>query len=70
MTMPSERHNAVTRTRQFLLDLMSSKKTPNVPSSVRENAYRCLKHYPSEYDMEIAAEDSPKTFGKWNSNHE
>lgn len=64
MTMPKERRNAIIRTRQFLNDLMDPKKTPNLPSSVRKNAYSCSKHYPTEYDMDNAAEDAPNVFGK------
>ena len=52
MTMPSERKRAVNNTRQFLADLMDPKKTPRVPSAIREEAYHCLKHYPDEYYME------------------
>ena len=64
MTMPSERRSAVNRTREFLVDLMNPKKTPRVPKEIRENAYRCLKHYPSEYDMELAEEQAPDIFGE------
>ena len=62
--MPSERRSAVNRTREFLVDLMNPKKTPRVPKEIRENAYRCLKHYPSEYDMELAEEQAPDIFGE------
>lgn len=63
MTMNYERRNAVNRTREFLVDLMNPKKTPRVPKEIREEAYRCLKHYPGEYDIERAAEQSPEIFG-------
>lgn len=52
MTLPTERTNAVLRTEQFLIDLLDPKKTPRVPKSVRQEAGRLLKHYPSKYDME------------------
>ena len=51
MTLPIERTNAVKRTEQFLLDLCNSKKTPRVPASVREEARRLLRHYPTKYDL-------------------
>lgn len=72
MTMPNERRWAVNNTRQFLLDLLDPKKTPRVPSAVRKEASRCLRHYPCKYYMEQAAEQSPKVFGEWDSgwNHE
>jgi len=65
MTLPYERRNAVNRTQEFMRDLLDPKKTPRVPRYVREQAYRCLKHYPLEYDMERAAEQAPDVFGDW-----
>lgn len=65
MTMNYERRSAVNRTREFLYDLMDSKKTPRVPKEVRDEARSCLKHFPSEYDMERAAEQAPEIFGDW-----
>ena len=67
MTMPNERRWAVNNTRQFLVDLMDPKKTPRVPKEIRKEAYRCLKHYPGDYHMELAAEQSPNIFGEWDS---
>jgi len=65
MTLPCERRRAVNNTRQFLVDLMDPKKTPRVPSAVRKEAYRCVKHYPDDYYMEQAAEQAPEVFGDW-----
>ena len=65
--MPNERRRAVNTTRQFLLDLLDPKKTPRVPSAIRKEAGRCLKHYPGNYYMEQAAEQAPKVFGEWDS---
>ena len=67
MTMPNERRWAVNNTRQFLIDLMNPKTTPRVPAEVRKEAYRCLKHYPGGYHMDIAAEESPEVFGEWDA---
>lgn len=53
MTMPFERTAAVMNTREFLLELMDPKKTPRVPSAVRKQAYRLLKHYPSSCHLEV-----------------
>jgi len=64
MTMPIERRWAVNNTRQFLVDLMDPKKTPRVPSAVRKEAYRCLKHYPSEYHMDEAVIRAPAIWGE------
>ena len=67
MTMPNERRYAVNNTRQFLLDLLDPKKTPRVPSAIRKEAGRCLKHYPGEYIMLKASEEAPGLFGEWDS---
>lgn len=53
MTLPYERTRAVNATRNFLNDLLSSKKTPRVPKEIRLRASACLRHYPNEYDMEV-----------------
>jgi len=65
MTMPNERRNAINHTRRFLVALMDPKKTPKVPSAVRKEASRCLKHYPGEYHMEQAEQLAPSVFGDW-----
>lgn len=56
MTVPIERTNAVIYTQKFLLELLDPKKTPRVPRSVRQQALHLLRHYPSEFDMDIIAE--------------
>ena len=63
MTLPIERKWAIDNTRLFLRDLMDPKKTPRVPSAIRKEAYRCLKHYPGEYHMEEAQRIAPSVFG-------
>jgi len=58
MTMPYERKNSVIRTEQFLISLCDPKQTPRVPSAVRQEARRLLKHYPTEYHIDkIFGED-------------
>jgi len=52
MTLPIERTNAVLNTEKFLCDLLDPKKTPRVPKEIRKRAARCLRHYPSRYNME------------------
>ena len=51
----------------MLLDLLNPKKTPRVPSAIRKEASRCLRHYPGQYYMEQAAEQAPNIFGEWDS---
>lgn len=65
MTLPYERKNAVTRTEDFLVRLCDPKQTPRVPSEIRKEARGLLKHYPTSYYMELAAEQAPKVFGDY-----
>jgi len=53
------------------MDLTDPKKTPRLPLAIRKQAMYCLRHYPTDYDMEMIAEreDSEensvfKVFGK------
>ncbi len=59
MTLPDERYRAVVQTRKFLLEILS---TPRVPKSIKDSARYCLRHYPSEWDMQQAAENCPDVF--------
>ena len=59
MTLPDERYRAVVYTRQFLLRLLT---TPRIPKEVKAEARSCLRHYPSDWDLQCAAEGSPDIF--------
>ena len=61
MTLPDERYRAVMQTKKFLEELLT---TPRLPKSVKDDARWCLRHYPSEWDMEQVAEASPHVFAK------
>lgn len=65
MTVPSERRSAVNRTKNFLVDLQYPKRTPRVPRAIREQASRLLRHYPSQFYMDMAAQEAPGIFGEW-----
>jgi hypothetical protein len=61
MTLPDERYRAVVQTQRFLLEILT---TPRVPKAIKDQARACLRHYPSDYDMNIAAEGAPDIFAK------
>lgn len=63
MTLPDERTRSIHNTREFLRSLLDPSKTPRVPKEVRKQAYWCLKHFPSDHDMEYAADGAPDHFG-------
>ena len=62
MTMPDERRHAVNITREFLVELL---RDESAPQKVRDEAGRCLRHYPGEYYMDLAKEQAPDLFGDW-----
>jgi len=59
MTLPDERYRAVIQTGKFLKEILA---TPRVPKSIKDGARYCLRHYPSDWDMERAAEGAPEVF--------
>ena len=62
MTLPDERYRAVVQTRSFLFDLCNPQHTPRVPKLIRDTARSMLRHYPSDWDMNRAAEGAPDVF--------
>ena len=64
MTLPDERYRAVIQTRRFLLDLCNPQHTPRIPKLIRQTAHSMLKHYPSDWDMTIAATHVPQVFAE------
>jgi hypothetical protein len=61
MTLPDERYRAVVQTQRFLLEILT---TPRVPKAIKDQARACLRHYPSDWDMNRAAEGAPDVFAK------
>lgn len=61
MTLPDERYRAVMQTKQFLIELLT---TPRVPKVIKDQARSCLRHYPSEWEMQQAAECTPHVFAE------
>lgn len=53
MTIPRERTSAVIRARSFLLRLCTpyGDGFKKIPSEVRDEARRILRHYPGSYDL-------------------
>ena len=59
MTLPDERYRAVVQTQKFLVEILN---TPRVPKTIKDRARSCLRHYPSDWDMQRAAESAPDIF--------
>jgi hypothetical protein len=61
MTLPDERYRAVKWAEQFLLRLAGG-DIRRVPKAVRDEARSILRHYPSGWDLDRAAEAAPQVF--------
>ena len=61
MTLPDERYRAVVQTQKFLVEILS---TPRVPKAIKDRARSCLRHYPSDWDMQQAAKSAPHVFAE------
>ena len=59
MTLPSERFNAIRNTKKFLVALTDSKQTPRIPRAIRQEAHRCLHHYPWDMHIDEWEENEP-----------
>ena len=64
MTMPDERFRAVLYAEEFLRALSDSSITKRIPKEIRQRARGILRHYPSTWDMQQAAEASPHVFAE------
>lgn len=50
MTIPSERTRAILNTERFLMDIVV-RRYKRVPKEVQEQARRCLRHYPTRFEV-------------------
>jgi len=62
MTLPDERYRSVIQTRRFLLDLTNPQHTPRVSKLIRETARAMLRHYPTDWDMQLTSLQAPDVF--------
>lgn len=62
MTLPDERYHAVLWAGRFLERLSYSGETKRIPLKIRQEARSILKHFPSNWDMERAAQSCPEVF--------
>ena len=62
MTLPDERYRSIMQAKRLLEELMDPKLTPRLAAGIRDRARGALRHYPSEYDMQRAAQASPDIF--------
>lgn len=59
MTLPDERYRALKYTQEFLRDLAVPSRSARVPKEVRQRALGLLRHYPSTWELDQLAQESP-----------
>jgi len=64
MTLPDERYRNIVQTRKFLMELTSPHMTPKIPKIVRERAMNLLRHFPTDYHLEMMTIHMPNDFAK------
>ena len=64
MTLPDERYRSLVATKYFLVQLCSPRLTPRIPRAVRKEALSLLKHFPSDYHLNLICEKIPHEFAK------
>ncbi|NBP58606.1 hypothetical protein EBU71_19125 [bacterium] len=64
MTLPDERYHALIQTRTLLFHLCSPHMTPRVPRAIRERAMNLLRHFPTDYHLEMMTIHMPNDFAK------
>ena len=64
MTLPDERYHSIIMARHLLTKLLSPKLTPRVSAALRQEARQCLRHFPSDWEMQVTADLVPQVFQK------
>lgn len=64
MTLPDERYRAVMQAKQLLTELAYPELTPRMTKKLRQRAQTILRHYPMEFELQMAAEAAPAVFRK------
>lgn len=64
MTLPDERYRSIVQARHLLEELCNPQMTPRIAAGIRDRARGALRHYPSDWDMNRAAEAAPQVFAE------
>ena len=59
MTLPDERYRALQHTELFLQQLANPKITKRIPREIRREALRCLRHFPTSWDLQQLESAAP-----------
>jgi hypothetical protein len=60
MTLPDERYRSLRQAKKLMEDLVDPGKTPRVPRIIRDRALGALRHFPTDWELEKMADNSPE----------
>lgn len=60
MTLPDERYRSLRQAKKLMEDLVDPGKSPRVPRIIRERALGALRHFPTDWELETMAKNSPE----------
>jgi hypothetical protein len=64
MTLPDERYRSLKQGKKLIEELCDPGKTPRVPSIIRDRARAILRHYPSDYEVDVITDKCPELLDK------
>lgn len=63
MTLPDERYRAVAAARELLVEIANpAGRWKRIPKELKLHCIHVLRHYPTGYDMTVAARYAPDVF--------
>ena len=64
MTTTDERYRALKQSKKLLEELCDPGKTPRVPSLIRDKARTALRHFPTDWDIDMMTDKCPDMLDK------
>ena len=64
MTLPDERYRALKQAKKLLEELCDPGRTPRVPSLIRDRARGALRHFPTDWEIDLMSEKCPELLDK------
>lgn len=60
MTLPDERYRSLKQAKKLLEELTDPGKTPRVPRIIRDRALGALRHFPTDWELDVMATKCPE----------
>lgn len=65
MTLPDERYRAIASARELLVEIANSGgRWKRIPKELRLYCIHALRHYPTQWEMDLMTDEAPSLFQK------